>query len=79
MAFTKEELEEMAAADAEIDETFVLTQAEIEESRKRDREVKIDRMDNRERKTAANQKAYYEANREKIAANKKAYREAKKG
>ena len=31
MAFTKEELEEIAAADAEIDETFVLTQAEIEE------------------------------------------------
>ena len=76
--FTKEELEEMAKADAEIEEEFVMTQEEIEASRRRDRDVKLDRMDNRERKITAGQKAYYEANREKIAAERKAKREEKK-
>ena len=74
--FTPEELEELRRADAELDEEFVQTQDEIEESRKRDREVRIDRLDSRSRKIAENQRAYREANREKIAENKRAYYEA---
>ena len=76
MAFTKEELEELARADAEIDEEFVMTQEEIEASRNRDRAAKYDRLDNRGKKIAAGQKAYYEANREKIAAEKKRRKDA---
>ena len=63
--FTPEELEELRRADAELDEEFVQTQEEIEESRKRDRDVCIDRLDSRSRKIAENQRAYREANREK--------------
>lgn len=76
--FTPEELEELRRADAELDESFTQTQEEIEESRKRDKEVHLDRLDNKKRKIAENQRAYYEANREKIAENQRAYREANK-
>ena len=78
MAFTKEELEELARADAEIDEEFVMTQEEIEASRNRDKAARYDRLDNRGKKIAAGKKAYREANREKIAARGKAKREANK-
>ena len=44
--------------------------------KKLDREAKLDRLDNRGRRSAAQQAAYYEANREKIAAQQAAYREA---
>ena len=74
--FTPEELEELRLADLELDEEFVQTQEEISESRKRDREAALDRLDNKSRKIAENQRAYREANREKIAENKRAYREA---
>jgi hypothetical protein len=74
--FTPEELEELRRADAELDEEFVQTQEEIVESRKRDRQAKIDRLDSRGKKSAENQRAYREANREKIAENKRAYYEA---
>ena len=74
--FTPEELEELRRADAELDEEFVQTQEEINESRKRDRAVVFSRKDDRERRYAENQRAYYEANREKIAENQRAYREA---
>jgi hypothetical protein len=63
--FTPEELEELRRADAELDEEFVQTQEEIVESRKRDRQAKIDRLDSRGKKAAENQRAYREANREK--------------
>ena len=74
--FTPEEREELARADAEIDEEFVQTQEEIEASRQRDRQAKLDALDNKGRKIAARRAAYREANREKIAAQQAAYREA---
>ena len=45
--FTDAELEELRRADAELDEEYVQTQAEIEESRKRDRAAVLDNMDSR--------------------------------
>ena len=74
--FTAAELEELRRADAEIEESFALTQEDLDFSRNLDREAKLDKLDNRGRKIAAQQAAYYEANREKIAAQKAAYREA---
>ena len=74
--FTEEELEELRRADAELDEEYSLTQEDIEFSRQMDREAKLDRLDNRGRRIADYQAAYYEANREKIAAQKAAYYEA---
>ena len=74
--FTAEELAELRRIDEEIDSGFRQTQAEIRESRQRDKVALLDRKDNKERKTAAQQAAYYEANKEKIAAQKAAYREA---
>ena len=76
MAFTKEELEELRRADAEIDESFVLSNEEIAASRRRDSEAIFDRKTNREKRIAENKRAYYEANREKIAENQRAYYEA---
>ena len=74
--FTEEELEELRRADAELDEEYSLTQEDIEFSRAMDREAKLDRLDNRGKKIAAQQAAYREANREKIAAQQAAYYEA---
>ena len=71
--FTEEELEELRRADAELDEDYHLTQEDIAFSRQLDREVKLDRMDNRGRRLAAQQAAYREANREKIAAQQAAW------
>lgn len=73
--FTPEELAEMAAADAEID-AMPLTLEDYRETDGRDRSVKMERKGLKGKKVAAQQKAYYEANREKVAAQKKAYREA---
>lgn len=76
MPFTEEELAEMAAADAEIEASFQLTNDDLVMSREFDRMAVLDSMDNQKRKVAAQQKAWYEANREKVAAQQKAYREA---
>ena len=73
--FTPEELAELAAFDAEIDESDI-TQNEIDASRERDREAVLAGMSKRNRKIAEAQRAYREANREKIAEAKRAYREA---
>jgi hypothetical protein len=70
--FTPEELEELRRIDEEIDDDFCQTQEEIEESRRRDRSAKLDALDNKGRKIAAQQAAYREANREKIAAQQAA-------
>ena len=75
MPFTPEELAEMAAADAEI-EAAELTIEDYRETDARDRAVRMERKGPKGRKVAAQQKAWYEANREKVAAQKKAYREA---
>ena len=74
--FTEAELEELRRADAEIEDGFALTQEDLNFSRNLDREAKLDKLDNRGRKIAAQQAAYREANREKIAAQQAAYREA---
>ena len=73
--FTPEELAELAAFDAEIDESDI-TQNEIDASRERDREAVLAGMSKRNRKIAEAKRAYYEANREKIAEAQRAYREA---
>lgn len=59
--FTIEELAAMRAADAEIDASFRLTQADIELYRKLDRAALIDRMPNKICRAAAQKKAWYEA------------------
>lgn len=74
--FTPEELEELRRADAELDEEFTFTKEDLERSRRLDQQAKLDRLDNRSRKIAAQKAAYYEANKEKIAAHQAAYREA---
>ena len=71
--FTPEELAEMAAADAEIEENFSLTNEDLKRSRDLDKEAVLGSKDNREKKIAENQRAYYEANREKIAENHRAW------
>ena len=73
--FTPEELAELAAFDAEIDESDI-TQNEIDASRERDREAVLAGMSKRNRKIAEYKRAYYEANREKIAEYQRAYYEA---
>ena len=73
--FTPEELAELAAFDAEIDESDI-TQNEIDASRERDREAVLAGMSKREKKIAEAKRAYYEANREKIAEYQRAYKEA---
>ena len=73
--FTPEELAELAAFDAEIDESDI-TQNEIDASRERDREAVLAGMSKRNRKIAEYKRAYYEANREKIAEYLRAYYEA---
>ena len=68
MGFTKEELAEMARADAEIEASFRLTPEDLKLQKEMDRFASFDRLDHRGKKVAAQQKAYYEANREKVAA-----------
>ena len=74
--FTPEELAEMAAADAEIEKEFHLTQEDLNRSRELDREATFQSLPPEKQKVAEYQKAYYEANREKVAEYQKAYREA---
>ena len=74
--FTAEELAAMRLADEEIERDFRWTNEELEASRERDRVSIFDRKDVAAQKVAAQQKAYYEANREKLAEYQKAYREA---
>lgn len=74
--FTPEELEAMRLADEEIERDFRITNEDLRESRALDRLAVFDKKDKKEQKVAAQQKAWYEANREKVAAQQKAYREA---
>ena len=75
--FTTEELAELAAFDAEIDESDI-TQDEIDASRERDREAVLAGMSKRDRKIAEAQRAYREANREKWNAYMREYRKRRK-
>ena len=61
--FTPEELEELRRADAELDEEYTLSNEDIALSRSLDREAKLERLDNKGRKIAAQKAAYREANR----------------
>ncbi len=74
MAFTPEELAEMAAADAEIEAEFCMTQEEIDDSRERDYFFRVDSMDRKQ----LGQRRYYESNKDKIAEGQRRYREANK-
>ena len=74
--FTPEELAELAAADAEIEATFRLTNEDIRRSREADKAALLDRLPPEKKRIAAYQRAYREANREEIAAKKRAYYEA---
>lgn len=76
--FSKEELEELRKADKEIYESFVQTQEERVASRKRDRDALMSALDNKARKIAENQRAYYEANREKYNAYMREYQKKKR-
>lgn len=67
MPWTAEELEEMRRADEEIERDFALTQDDLVRSRALDREAVLQRMDNRAASIAAQQRAWYEANRLKRA------------
>lgn len=71
--FTSEELEELRRADEELDAGFRQTQEEIVESRRRDRQAKLDRKDHRNKKIADQQRAYREANRKEYNAYMREY------
>ena len=64
--FTPEELAEIAAADAEIEAEFRLTQEDLDRSRELDREAKFRALPMEKQKVAEYQKAYREANREQL-------------
>ena len=76
--FSPEELAEMAAADAEIEKTFRLTNEDIKRSREADKAAMFDRLPPEKKKIAAKKRAYYEANREEIAAKQRARYHSKK-
>lgn len=73
MLFTPEELAEMAAADAEIEATFLPEQADLDRSRELDRQAHFDGLEPEKQRVAAQQKAYREANREKYNAYMREY------
>ena len=72
--FSEEELEAMRRADEEIEASFEMTPEDWTRSTALDKQCRRDRMG----KIAAQQAAYYEANKEKIAAQQAAYYEANK-
>lgn len=78
LAFTPEELEAMRLADEEIEREFSLSVDDIAAYNELDRAALYDRKSEKERKVAAQRKAYREANKDKVAAQRKAYREANK-
>ena len=69
----------MRQADEEIERDFALTQEDLVRSRAMDREAVLQRMDNRAASIAAQQRAWYAANRDKVAAKNRAYRVANRG
>ena len=76
-AFTAEELAELALFDAQIDDE-PLTMDELRESRERDRQAELERMDHKKRRIAEYQREYYAANKDAIAEYKREYRAANK-
>lgn len=76
--WTPAELAEMARADAEIESTFCVTNADIALGRLFDREVILDRMDSKQKRIAETQRRYYEAHKEERTEAQRRYREAHK-
>ena len=76
--WTPAELEERARADAEIEATFYVTNADVALGRLIDREAILDRMDPKQKRIAEAQRRYYEAHKEEIAEAQRRYREAHK-
>ena len=71
-AFTAEELAELALFDAQIDDE-PLTMDELRESRERDRQAELERMDHKKRRIAEYQREYYAANKDAIAEYQRGY------
>ena len=78
MGFTAAELAEMARADAEIEATFYVTNADVALGRLIHREAILDRMDSKQKRIAESQRRYYEAHKEEIAETQRRYYEAHK-
>ena len=76
--WTPAELAEMARADAEIEASFRITDADLVIGRLFDREVILDRMDSKQKRIAESQRRYYETHKEEIAESQRRYREAHK-
>ena len=66
----------MRRADEEIERDFALTQDDLDRSRALDRDAVLQKMDRRMAHIAVQQRAWYEANRDKVAAQKRAWYEA---
>ena len=73
MGFTREELAAMRAADAEIEESFLLSREEREEARLRDRDSSEQLRTHQEVKELQYHREYYYKNRERINAQRREY------
>ena len=76
--WTPAELAEMARADAEIEASFRVTDADLAIGRLFDREVILDRMDSKQKRIAEYQRRYREAHKEEIAESQRRYYETHK-
>ena len=76
--WTPAELAEMARADAEIEASFRITDADLVIGRLFDREAILDRMDSKQKRIAEAQRRYRETHKEEIAEVKRRYYEAHK-
>ena len=77
MGFTPAELAEMARADAEIEASFRITDADLVIGRLFDREVILGRLDQKQKQRAESQRRYREAHKEEIAEGKRELRDAR--
>lgn len=75
--WTPAELAEMARADAEIEASFRITDADLVIGRLFDREAILDRMDSKQKRIAEAQRRYYETHKEEIAEGKRELRDAR--
>ena len=75
--WTPAELAEMARADAEIEASFRITDADLVIGRLFDREAILDRMDSKQKRIAEGKRRYREAHKEEIAEGKRELRDAR--
>lgn len=76
--FTPEELEELRRADAEMENSFVMTAEEREISNERDLSIKLERRSPKNKRTAESKLSYYLRHREELLQKQRAYQEANK-